>query len=144
MKRHVLGVAVLALSAAGCSVSTARFNDGAGVGGEVVGSIAAPPPAPAAPASSPAMGAFLQGPIGQRLSDADRDRAYQAEIEALQSGNRNTWRGVKGNFGYVAPEADVRPDGCRGFSHTIYIGGRPQTGTGTGCRAPDGAWTVTG
>ena len=141
MKRlKVLSVLTLGLGMAGCSVSTASFNSSSGMGGAVVGSIGTPDVAPAPP---PAMGPFLEGPLGQRLGEADRDRAFHAELDALQSGERKSWRGVKGNFGYVVPAATAGPDGCRSFSHTVYIAGRPQTGSGSGCPTPDGSWKVT-
>ena len=139
----VLGGAVLAVGLAGCSVSTASFNDASGVGGAVVGSLGTPDAAPAA-VTPPMMGAFLEGPVGAKLGTADRDKAYQAELDALSSGDRKTWRGGKGSFGFVALAGAETPDGCRAFSHTVYIGGRPQSGKGTGCKAPDGAWRVTG
>ncbi len=138
----MLAALALASGIAGCSVSTSSFNDASTAGGEVVGSIGVPPPA--LPAPHPALGAFLDGPVGQRLGDADRDKAYQAEVDALSTGDRKTWRGLKGNFGYVAPAASAGADGCRSFSHTIYIGGRAQVGTGSGCPGPDGSWKITG
>lgn len=138
----LVGGVALAMVLAGCSVSTSSINDSTGVGGAIVGSLGVP--AASAPLQAPpAMGAFLQGPTGQRLVDADRDHAYQAELDALSSGARTSWRGAKGTFGYVAPAA-AGQDGCRSFTHTIYIGGRPLSGGGTGCPAPGGAWVVTG
>ena len=90
------------------------------------------------------MGPFLEGSVGNRLGDADREKAYQAEVDALAAGDRKTWRGVKGNFGYVALSGSETPQGCRDFTHTVYIAGRPQTGKGTGCKQPDGSWRITG
>ena len=138
-----VGMMVFAGALAGCSVSTSSFNTGSVAGGAVVGSLGATG-APAAPAPPPAMGAFLEGPVGTRLGDADRDKAYGAELDALAAGDRRTWRGAKGSFGFVALSGPETPDGCRPFSHTVYIGGRPQSGKGTGCRAPDGTWRITG
>lgn len=140
---RAFGVMLLAGGTAACSVATSSFNDGSSVGGAVVGSFGTLPAA-AAPPVHPAMGAFLEGPTGTRLGDADRDRAYQAEVDALASGDRKTWRGVKGNYGFVVLGSGATPEGCRTFSHTVYIGGRPSTGVGTGCKGPDGAWTITG
>lgn len=140
---RVLGVVLLACGTAACSVATSSFNDGSSVGGAVVGSLGTSPAA-AAPPLRPVMGAFLEGPIGMRLGDADRDRAYQAEVDALASGDRKTWRGIKGNYGFVVLGSGETPESCRTFTHTVYIGGRPQTGTGTGCKGPGGAWAITG
>lgn len=141
MTGRVVSVLV-ALGLAGCSLSTSSFNDGSAVGGAIVGGVGLPADSP--PAAAPTMGALLDGPIGQRLAAADRDRAYQAELDAVASGTRRTWRGAKATFGYVAPASVAGPDGCRSFSHTVYIGGRPLTGTGAGCPAADGAWKITG
>jgi surface antigen len=142
------GLVSVALGLGGCSVATSTYNDATTTAGALVGSlggstapdVAAPPP----PAAAPSMGAFLEGPTGTRLGDADRQRAFEAEQEALASGDRKTWRGVKGNYGFVALSGSPTPDGCRDFTHTIYISGRPVTGKGTGCKAPDGTWRITG
>lgn len=138
----------LALAAGGCSLATSTYNDATSSAGAIVGSLggstapdvaAVPPPAPA-----PSLGAFLEGPVGARLGDADRQRAFQAEQDALAAGDRKTWRGVKGNYGFVAVSGGPTPEGCRDFTHTIYIAGRPVSGKGTGCKAPDGTWRITG
>ena len=142
MRCGFAGTAMVAMALAGCSVSTSSFNDPSGAGGAVVGTLGSPVPPPP-PAPAPSRGAFLQGPAGQRLAEADRDHAYQAELDALSSGARTSWRGSKGTFGYVAPAA-AGPDGCRAFTHTIYIGGRPVSGGGSGCPQPGGAWVVAG
>jgi hypothetical protein len=140
------GVALLAAGAAGCSVATSSFHDASSAFGSVVGSVGTPPVADVAPAPPPPppMGSFLEGSVGTRLGDADREKAFQAEQDALASGDRKTWRGIKGNYGFVALSGSETPDGCRAFTHTVYIGGRPQTGKGTGCKGPDGTWRITG
>ena len=98
-------------------------------------------------------GAFLGGSAGARLPEADRAAALAAEDAAVASGERRTWKGAKGVFGYVVPgptaaaatalPADGAPAECRSFTATIFFGGRPQTGHGTGCRDLDGNWHVT-
>lgn len=137
----------LAMAATGCSVATSSYHDATTSAGAVVGALgvggsggdAAPAPAPA-----PSMGAFLEGPVGARLGDADKQRAFQAEQDALATSDRKTWRGVKGNYGFVALSGSPTPEGCQDFTHTVYIMGRPVTGKGTGCKAPDGTWRITG
>lgn len=134
-----LGAAVaVALLSSGCSVAT-------------LGSFTGEPPAAtpavaptAEPAPRPAMGPFLEGPVGSRLTEADRASAFAAETDALTSGDRKTWRGAKGTYGFVAPgSSEPGPDGdCRTFTHTIYFGGRPQVGRGKGCRGADGSWRI--
>ncbi|MCW6506525.1 hypothetical protein [Lichenifustis flavocetrariae] len=143
------GLACLAFATAACSVATSTYHDASTAAGSIVGSLgSAPPPLvpqdAALPPPAPSMGSFLEGPTGTRLVDADRQRAFQAEQAALASGDRKTWRGVKGNYGFVTLSGAPTPAGCQDFSHTIYIMGRPVTGKGTGCKAPDGTWTITG
>lgn len=98
-------------------------------------------------------GGFLGGAAGAKLPDADRDAALAAANGALASGERRTWKGQKGVFGYVVPgataaagtavPADGAPAECRSFTATIFFAGRPQTGRGSGCRDLDGNWHVT-
>ncbi len=98
-------------------------------------------PAPAIPTGA-ALGGVLGGPIGASLTDDDRQAAWQAQVGALDSGQKRSWRGAKGVFGFVAPGA-ASGDGCRAYSQTIYIAGRPNRGKGVGCRQPDGSWKMT-
>lgn len=123
-------------------------GDNAGVTVGSLGAEAAPQVDTAAPAPPPiSMGPLLEGPLGTKLAEADRHSAFAAETQALASGERKTWRGSRGVYGYVVPggAASASEGGeCRTFTHTIYFAGRPQTGHGTGCRDPDGAWRITG
>ena len=109
----------------------------------VATSTAAPPPAgiPAIPTGA-ALGGVLGGPIGASLTDDDREAAWQAQVGALDSGQKRSWRGAKGVFGFVEP-GTASGDGCRAYSQTIYIAGRPNRGKGVGCRQPDGSWKMT-
>ena len=101
-----------------------------------------------------AVGGLLGGLIGNRigasLDDEDKERAYAAQMDALergQSGAPVSWRNPdSGRYGTIVPgpayqQADRN---CRSFTHTIYIDGRPQTARGTACRNPDGTWTSVG
>src|SRR6202044_2274851 len=65
-----------------------------------------------------------------------------AQVAALDSGQRRSWRGSHGVFGYVEAGA-ATGDGCRAYSQTIYIAGRPNRGRGVGCKQPDGSWKMT-
>jgi surface antigen len=98
-------------------------------------------PAPAIPTGA-ALGGVLGGPIGASLTDDDREAAWQAQVGALDSGQKRSWRGAKGVFGFVEPGA-ASGDGCRAYSQTIYVAGRPNRGKGVGCRQPDGGWKMT-
>lgn len=140
---RVAAMAGLGVHLAGCAM-------GSGAVGPVA--VASPPPAAPEPVS---YGAFLEGPVGQRLAAADRDKALAAEQDALAAGQRKTWRGTGGTYGYVEPAASgaapadgVPPapgaDACRTFTSTIYIGGRPQVGRGRGCPSPDGTYRIVG
>ncbi len=150
MRSTSFGVTAWAVSLAaalgGCSA--------AGSGAGNLASLSTPAsPGPLAPAPV-VYGAFLDGPAGTRLPEPDRTAALAAEDGALSSGERRTWKGQKGVYGFVVPgpagasAATTVADGgpaaeCRSFTHTIYFAGRPQTGKGTGCRDADGSWHVT-
>ena len=115
-----------------------------------VGSGAAPPAVPAAPAqggapetpTGAALGGALGGPVGASLAEDDRTAAWEAQVAALDSGQRRSWRGSHGVFGFIEPGASAG-DGCRAYSQTIYIAGRPNRGHGVGCKQPDGSWKMT-
>jgi surface antigen len=98
-------------------------------------------PAPAIPTGA-ALGGVLGGPVGASLTDDDRQAAWGAQVGALDSGQKRSWRGAKGVFGFVEPGA-ASGDGCRAYSQTIYVAGRPTRGKGVGCRQPDGSWKMT-
>ncbi len=98
----------------------------------------------AAPAISAgaALGGALSGPISASLTEADREAAWKAQIAALESGQRRSWRGAHGVFGFVEPGAETG-GGCRAYSQTIYLAGRPKRGQGVACKQPDGGWKLT-
>src|SRR5947209_6802256 len=60
-------------------------------------------PAPVVEAPPPVVnyGAFLDGPIASKLAGPDRDKALTAELGALESGQRRTWKGERGVYGFV-------------------------------------------
>jgi surface antigen len=101
-----------------------------------------------------AVGGLLGGLIGNRigaaLDDEDRQRAYAAQMDALERGRPGapvSWRNPdSGRYGTIVPGPAYQEAGrnCRSFTHTIYIDGRPQTARGTACRNPDGSWTSLG
>jgi surface antigen len=91
----------------------------------------APPPPPYAGLAS--------GPLGQTLDAASKSAANKAEVAALASGERKTWRGENGAYGYVAP--GVATGDCRELTHTIYINGRPSVGKGTACKSGE-SWKL--
>jgi surface antigen len=129
-------MALGSLGLAGCS------SVGSGGAPPAVAAASAEPAAAAIPTGA-ALGGVLGGPVGASLSDEDRQTAWEAQVAALDSGQRRSWRGSHGVFGYVEPGAAAGGDGCRAYSQTIYIAGRPNRGHGTGCKQPDGSWKMT-
>jgi surface antigen len=97
-----------------------------------------------------ALGGLIGNHIGAGLDDEDKQRAYAAQMDALErgpSGAPVAWKNPdSGRYGTVVPGPAYQDAGrnCRSFTHTIYIDGRPQTARGTACRNPDGAWAALG
>ena len=156
VKGAALAASVLVAAAAlgGCSTT--------GTGGASLASLSVPGTTPlpavspldAAPVPVPVnYGGFLGGPAGGRLPEADRKAALAAEDAAVASGERRSWKGDHGVYGFVVPgptsaaataiPGDGAPAECRSFTATIFFAGRPQAGRGTGCRDLDGNWHVT-
>jgi surface antigen len=96
------------------------------------------------------LGALIGNRIGAALDDDDRQRAYAAQMDALErgpSGAPVSWRNPdSGRYGTVVPGPAYVDAGrnCRSYTHTIYVDGRPQTARGTACSNPDGSWTPIG
>ena len=121
------GLALVALAAlSGCGTTSADT----------------PPPAAAAvvaPLPPPPYVGLASGLLGQSLTANGRSAADKAELAAVSSGERKTWRGDDGSYGYIAPGASTGD--CRDFTHTIYINGRPTVGSGKACKAGD-SWKL--
>jgi hypothetical protein len=98
--------------------------------------------APAAP-EPPAPG-VIGSAIGRELDAADREVAITAQQEAVTSGQRKSWRGARGAYGFIEPAAEEGLGGCRDYTHKVYINGRPQQAKGQACKRPDGTYRVTG
>jgi surface antigen len=96
-----------------------------------------------------AIGGLIGNRIGAALDDKDRERAYAAQIDALERGSPGApvgWRNQdSGRRGTVVPGPayDTRGMRCRDYTHTIYIDGRPQIARGA-CPGPDGTWNAIG
>ncbi|MGU3492761.1 hypothetical protein ACLBXM_01850 [Xanthobacteraceae bacterium A53D] len=131
--RKVLCVPLLALLTGAC-VSTS------GDGPQLAAVTPAPPSVP-----SPVMG-LASVTTSAAIGEQDRQRAYAAEVQALEYGGPGApvgWKGDGGNYGTViAGPAYARPGNpqCRDYSHTIYVQGKPQTNRGVACRSADGNW----
>jgi surface antigen len=95
-----------------------------------------------------AAGGLLGSAIGASLDERDRQEAYAAEMQALESGPTGapvTWRSRHtAYYGSVVPGPYYESRGlrCREYTHTVYINGQPQIARGTACRNPDGAWVA--
>jgi surface antigen len=117
----------LLVSLSGCATTTPEVTAPAAAAAAAV--VVPPPP----------YSGLASGSLGGSLDAVSRTAANDAEVAALNSGERKTWRGADGAYGYVAPGAATGD--CRELSHTIYINGRPQIGKGTACRAA-GGWKL--
>ncbi len=136
MRRTLILIAALASPGlVGCS------SAGSGGGSPTVAAPPTQPPAPAIP-TGVALGGVLAGPLGASLTDDDREAGWEAQIAALNSGQRRSWRGSHGVFGFVEPGAETG-DGCRAYSQTVYVAARANRGRGVGCKQPDGSWKMT-
>ena len=119
----------------GAVIGSAVAGPGNRLGGAVVGGL---------------LGGLIGNRIGAAMDDEDKQRAYAAQMDALdrgQSGAPVSWRNPdSGRYGTVVPGPVYQHDGrnCRSFTHTIYIDGHPETARGTACRNPDGSWTALG
>ena len=125
------------LALGGCT-SFGGSNPSPPVAAPVVGTAVAAPPE-----ATPITGA-LAGPLGADLDEADRRKAFDAQVAALESGQRKSWKGGKGMFGFVEPGPEgARAEGsCRDVALTVYVAGRPRTAKGIGCKDAGGAWRV--
>jgi surface antigen len=96
------------------------------------------------------LGGLIGNRIGAALDDEDKQRAYAAQMDALDrapAGAPRSWQNPdSGRHGTVVPGPAYQQAGrnCRAFTHTIYVDERPQTARGTACQNPDGSWTSVG
>jgi surface antigen len=148
MRSSVLIIAMGSIGLAGCQ--NVGSNDAppitgsttpAGAATSTVAPAPAGIPAPAIPSGS-ALGGVLGGPVGASLTADDRQAAWEAQVAALDSNQKRSWRGAHGVFGFIEPGA-ASGDGCRAYSQTVYVAGRPNRGRGLGCKQPDGSWKMT-
>lgn len=145
LKRIVVALAALCLAACAADPNGGLRQDSA-----PTGSVAIAPGNTTSTVPTVASGGVLSGAIGTTLDEQDRQRAYAAEVQALEHGEPGLptgWRGDKASrHGTVVPGAayDARGTRCRDYTHTIYIDNKPQTARATACRNPDGSWSPVG
>ncbi len=125
-----VAVVLLLTALAGCASN--RTNDA-----ELAPPLSAPLPQ-AAPAPGPDYGGLFEGPLGGRIPAESRDAAFTALTAALDAGQRKSWRGEHGLFGYFEPGA--ASGSCTAFKATTYSSGRPQTVNARACKSPAGDW----
>jgi surface antigen len=157
---RVAAAALVALCAAACSGTPEtgqgpRENTGTLVGavaGGLVGSQFGGGTGEriAAGLAGAAIGGLIGNRVGAAMDDEDKQRAYAAQMQALESGKSGVavpWKNPdSGRYGSVVPGAAYQANGlqCRQYTHTIYIEGKPQVARGSACRNPDGSWTAVG
>jgi surface antigen len=116
---------------------------GAAIGSQIGGG---PGERVAAAIAGAAIGGMIGNRIGAAMDDEDKERAYAAQMDALERGQSGTavaWRNPdSGRYGSVVPGPAYQRGAmrCRQYTHTIYINGRPEVARGTACRNPDGSW----
>ena len=167
MLSKIIAVALMGVAVAACAgnpfsaSAPPQQNPGTLVGGPPP-VVAAPGPQASAPMGDPAgervvapavAGAGISrmiGNIGAAMDDDDKQRAYAAQIQALESGGPGApvaWRNPdSGHYGSIVPGPTYDRSGakCRQYTHTIYIDAKPQTARGAACRNANGSWTPAG
>jgi surface antigen len=141
-------VAALGLATSACSPTTGP-GEGIGTlagvaGGALLGStIGGGAGRVAAVAAGGLIGGFLGNRVGASIDQQSQQRAYEAQSLAVSQGQRTDWNSGSAR-GYVEPGPIYTGSSgtCRRYTHTIYVDGRPQAGTGTACRNPDGTWRI--
>lgn len=105
---------------------------------------------PATPVLAATASGQTDGSLASGLAEADRQRAYDAEVTALETGGPGYpvgWRGEANVRGTVIAGPTYNRSGftsCRDYSHTIYVGDRPQIARGAACRNAEGKWQPVG
>jgi surface antigen len=144
----------IGLALAACSADSGPKEAGGTVGGAVVGGLIGNAVGGSAGnrLAGTVIGAAIGGLVGNRigasLDDQDKQRAYAAQMQALEAGPSGApvaWRNPdSGRYGNVVPGPAYQASGttCRTYTQTVFIDGVPQTARGPACRNPDGSWSV--
>jgi surface antigen len=100
----------------------------------------------AATAAGAVIGGIMGNQVGRSMDEQDRQMAAAAEYRALeygQPGAPTPWDNPGSHHrGQIVPGKYYSQGSqyCRPYTHTIYIGGSPETVRGTACRQQDGTW----
>lgn len=139
------GVALAGCQSAGVSNQGVGAVGGAVLGGVIGNQFGSGTGNVVATIAGAAIGGFLGGAIGAQLDAQDQQRAQQAQLQAVSQGRPSSWRAEGSDaYGSVEP-GEVYTSGtgnCREYTHTIFIGGRPQQGKGTACQNAQGEWEI--
>ena len=144
--------ALVALSTAACSGNPETGTGPRENTGTLIGAVAGGGTGErvAAGLAGAAVGGLIGNRIGAGMDDDDKQRAYAAQMQALESGKSGAAVGWKnpdsGRHGSIVPGPAYQSNGlqCRPYTHTIYIDGKPQVARGNACRNPDGTWSAVG
>ena len=151
MIRHppvLLLLAALALG--GCDLTSRGTVDGTSPGSISGGKGSGDAATASAALTNVELSRLIGSRIGAVLTDDDRRLAYEAQIRALESGPPGApmpWRNpASGRYGNIVPGPayDRKGAQCRGYSHSVTIGGQLEIARGTACRSPDGGWSAVG
>lgn len=155
-RRTTVGTALVLLLLAGCADEQGAMQAlgsgiGAGVGAVLGSQIGSGAGRVIATSAGAAMGSFFGGKAFQKLAEADRKLAYDAQHRALEdtpSGQEVPWRNPdSGNAGrvtaYPAFESDTNAP-CRKFTHVVDLMGEGDVtaASGIACRNRDGSWRL--
>jgi surface antigen len=142
----VIGLAAIVL--AGCNHTTGPGQGLGTVGGAVAGGVvggAVSGGKPLAIVGGAAVGGVIGNLVGRELDQSAQKAAAEAEYKALEFGRAGVpvaWRQGSAR-GEVTPGPlyQVNAYNCRDYTHAVTIGSEPpQSGRGTACRQPNGAW----
>ncbi|GAB1716607.1 MAG: LipA a lipoprotein [Nitrobacter sp.] len=152
-RTNALVVVAAMLALGGCDMTSSGGPDGSSLstGAFAVQTGRAGDPArERAVATAAALGLLIGPKLDSELDDNDRRLAYQAQMDALERGAPGApiaWRNpVSGRHGNIVagPEYELKGATCRGYSHTVTIGGQLETVRKTACRNGDGKWAAIG
>jgi surface antigen len=145
---------VTSLALAGCDITSSDGGPGLGAGtlaraySGTKSAIGLSDEDAATAVSNAALGGLVTSKLGAALTPEDRKLAFEAQMTALDVGAPGApvpWRNpASGHYGNIVPGPlyDQKGTKCRGFSHTITVGGELKTARGTVCRGAEGGWTA--
>jgi surface antigen len=149
MKKTIVMLGFAALLASSCTKEQFGTSFGA-VGGGVVGSMLGKGSGQVVGTLlGAAGGAYLGHTFGAAMDK--KDQQYNTDttvrtLETARAGHTNVWRNPDtGHSGTVVINKTYQGNTgeyCREFTQKVNIGGKTESGYGTACRQPDGAWKI--